>query len=228
MTERLKQLLGGEADGLPIPPPPTNAVIRQGRGIRRRNRMVVGAAGLAAAVVVGGTALALAPGDDGRDTAPDAAAAAPPPGAVYAVGNTVYLDDGAQSLTVDDKAVKSLYYTSAGVLVRQGNNAWSDGGGPQRFSLIAPDGSLSPVSVETEETVHATDPDQPYLAYGQAVDGNLVVFVHDVATDEQVAKVVVGPTRDGWFPVSIDGDHVIVAERLRRRHLRRRLEDVRR
>src|SRR5436190_20764702 len=134
MTERLKQLLGGEADGLPIPPAPTNAVIRQGRGLRRRNRMVVGAAGLAAAAVVGGAALTLAPGEDGRDTAPDAAAT-PPAGAVYAVGNTVYLDDGARSVTVDDKAVKSLYYTSAGVLVRQGNNAWSDGGGPQRFSL---------------------------------------------------------------------------------------------
>ena len=43
-------------------------------------------------------------------------------GPVFAVGTTVYLDGGKTKATVDDKAIKSLYYTSAGVLVRHGNN----------------------------------------------------------------------------------------------------------
>jgi hypothetical protein len=210
MTERLKQLLHGEVDGLDVPPPATHDVLRQGRGIRRRRTLVAGATGLAAAVVVGGSVAALS-GDTGggRESAPDPSAA-PVEGAVFAALDTVYFDDGARSVRIADKAVKSMYYTSAGVLVRQGDNAYSDGGGKQRFSLLHADGRLTPVGVETEETVHTTDPDQPYLAYGRAVDGQLVVFVHDVATDEQVARVEVGPTDDDWFPIAMDGDHVYV------------------
>lgn len=212
MTERLKQLLDGEAHDLAVPPPTTDAVLRQGRAIRRRKRIVVGACGAAAAVIVGGGVVALAGGDTDR-SAPDATSAAESAaaeGAVYAIGNEVYVAGGARSTTIPDKAVKSLYYTSAGVLVRHGNNSSSDGGGPQRFSLVRDDGSLSTVSVETEETVHATDPDEPYLVYGQAVDGELVVFVRDVSTDEEVARIPVAATSDSWFPVSLDGDRVIV------------------
>ena len=208
MTERLKQLLDGEAHDLAVPSPPTDAVLRQGRGLRRRNRMTAAGAGLAAAVIVGGGVFALA-GDDTDRSASDATSSADE-GAVYAIGNEVYLADGARSATIPDKAVKSLYYTSAGVLVRHGNNSASDGGGPQRFSLVRDDGSLSAVSVQTEETVHATDPDEPYLAYGQVVEGELVVFVRDVSTDEEVARIPVAATRDSWFPVSLDGDRVIV------------------
>lgn len=210
MTERLKQLLHGEVDGLDVPPPATHDVLRQGRGMRRRRTLVAGATGLAAAVVVGGGVAALT-GDTGggRESAPDPSAA-PVEGAVFAALDKVYFDNGARSVTIADKAVKSMYYTSAGVLVRQGDNAASDGGGKQRFSLLHADGTLTPVSVETEETVHTTDPDQPYLAYAQAVDGRLVVFVHDVATDERVARVDVGPTDDDWFPLAMDGDHVYV------------------
>lgn len=211
MTERLSQLLAGEADGLDVPPPATGEVLRQGRGLRRRNRAIVGAAGLAAAVVVGGSVAALA-GGGGNSAAPDPAGTPAGLGAVYAIGNDVYLDGGAHRVTVDDKAVKSLYYTSAGVLVREGNNSASDGGGPQRFSLVTPDGTVTKLGLETEETVHATDPDQPYVAYAQAVDGQLVVFVRDVTTDEEVARVTVGPTRESWFPVAIDGENVFVQD----------------
>ena len=70
MTERLRQLLGGEADGLPIPPPATNAVIRQGRSLRRRNRIATGAGAAAAAVIVGGTFVAVAGGSNDQ-AAPD-------------------------------------------------------------------------------------------------------------------------------------------------------------
>lgn len=212
MTDRLHDLLTAEADGLDVPSPPTAAILTRGRGVRRRRAaltVVSGVAAVAAIAVVAGGIVALA-GGDGSNTAPDVAAGRG--GAVYAAGNEVFVDGGTRSVTIQDKAVKSLYYTSAGVLVRQGNNANSDGGGPQRFSLIAQDGSLHPVSVETEETVHATDPDQPDLAYAQDVDGTLTVYVHDVATDEQVAAVEVGATKEGWFPVAIDGDHVYVQD----------------
>ncbi len=52
MTERLKHLLDGEAHDLAVPSPPTDAVLRQGRGLRRRNRVTAAGAGLAAALVV--------------------------------------------------------------------------------------------------------------------------------------------------------------------------------
>lgn len=211
MTERLSQLLASEADGLDVPPPSVGTVLRQGHGMRRRRTLVAAAAGAAAVLVVGGTAVALSTGG-GDDDAPDPAGPPPLHGAVYAVGNEVFLDDGATQVTIQDKAVKSLYYTSAGVLVRQGDNPGSDGGGQQRFSLVSPDGELTDVGVETEETVHATDPDQPYVAYAQAVDGRLVVIVHDVVADERVAEVEVGPTEEGWFPVSLDGDTVYVQD----------------
>jgi hypothetical protein len=209
MTERLQQLLHGEADRLDVPPPHPQHVLRQGRGIRRRRSLASGAAGVAAALLVGGSVVALADGGGDRDSAPDPASA-PVSGAVYAVENKVFFENGDRSVTIDDKAVKSMYYTSAGVLIRQGDNPYSDGGGKQRFSLLRGDGTLTPVGVETEETVHTTDADQPYLAYGQAVDGQLVVFVHDVERDQQVARVVVGPTKDAWFPLAMDGDTVYV------------------
>ena len=63
-------------------------------------------------------------------------------GATFTVGVTAYLDGGAVTATIDDKAVKSSYYTSVGLLVRHGNNNYSDGGGPQRFSLVTPNGTV--------------------------------------------------------------------------------------
>ncbi len=54
MTERLKQLLDDEAHDLSVPPPSAaKAVLRQGRGLRRRNRIADGRCGAAAAVLVG-------------------------------------------------------------------------------------------------------------------------------------------------------------------------------
>lgn len=209
MTDRLKHLIDGEVDALDVPPPAVDAVLTRGLRMRRHRRLTTGAVGIVAAAVVCGGAYALSTGSGGKGAAPDPAGATAT-GAVYAIDNAVYLEDGARSATIPDKAVKSLYYTSAGVLVRHGVTSGSDGGGPQRFSLVSDDGSISAVSVETEETVHATDPAQPLLAYAQAVDGKLVVFVRDVSTDEEVARVPVTATRDSWFPVSLSGDHVFV------------------
>ena len=212
MTERLKQLLDGEAHDLPVPPPATHDVLRQGRGLRRRNRLVTGAAAVAAAVVVGSGVVALT-GDGGKQAAPDPAGQPVGHNAVFSYGNEVFYDGPRHRAEIQDTAVKSLFYTSAGVLVRHGDNAWSDGGGPQRFSLVTTEGDVRPVSLVTEETVHASDPDQPYVAYGEAVGGELQVVVYDVAADAEKARVTVRPTADTWFPVSLDGDTVYVQDR---------------
>ncbi|VXB84267.1 hypothetical protein [Nocardioides sp. AX2bis] len=211
MTDRLQQMLRDEADGLTVPPAPAGAVLEAGRRRRRRRTGAAAAAAGALTVAVAGAAVGLGHLDRGGpspDTASDPAAGS---GAVFSVGRTVYLDDGAASARVDDTVVKSLYYTSAGVLVRHGDDPASDGGGPQRFSLVRPDGSVSPVSVETEETAHATDPAQPYLAWAEATPDGAEVVVHDVDTDVEVARVPV-PGRFSWSPppVSLDGDTVYV------------------
>jgi hypothetical protein len=206
MTERLNQLLVDEADGIEVPAPPTGAILHRARGARRRRQTLVGVAAAAAAVVAVGGVAALTGG--GSETAADPAAgigSAP----AFTVGTTLYFGDG-KTAQIDDKAVKSIFYTSAGVLVRHGNNSWSDGGGPQRFSLVSPDGVVHPLGLVTEETVHATDPEQPYVVYGQNVDGTLQLVVYDVTADREAARVDIGPTSENWFPVALDGDSAYV------------------
>lgn len=211
MTERLTALMRAEAEGLAVPPPPAGPVLARGRRLRRRRRTTSALAGLAAlALVAGGTSLALGGADRDRavDPAGSPAPAADGLGAVFSVGATVYLDGGRRSVTIADTSVKSFYYTSAGLLVRQGDNPWSDGGGAQRFSLVRADGTTSPVGVETEETVHATDPAQPYLAYARTRGGTVEVVVHDVSTDEEVAVVPVPGASASFLPVALSGDLV--------------------
>ncbi len=211
MTERLSQLMHDEARDLDVPAPPTAEIAHRGRRVRRRQRVVTGAAALAvAAVVAVGAVVAGSLGDDtAREIGP---VDAPEIGAAFASGNTVYLDDGQVSVRIDDGAVKSLYYTSAGVLVRHGDDAGPTGA--QRFSLVTPTGDVQPVGVETELTVPGVDDDQPYLAYAVVTDGNVEVVVHDVATDTEVARVPVPGSFDwGGYaapPVAIEGDTVYV------------------
>ncbi|CAN5592522.1 hypothetical protein BH11ACT8_BH11ACT8_15100 [soil metagenome] len=219
MTERLTQLMTLEAERLDIPPTPTADVLGRGRGLRRRRRAGQAVAGLAVVALIGTGVAVLAGGDDQGKAAldpagPPVAVAAPDLGAVFSIGPTVYLRGGEVQATVDDVVVKSMYYTSAGLLVRHGENSYSDGGGPQRFSLVTDDGVVHPVSVTTEEVVPGVDIDQPYLAYAEVVDGTVDVVVHDVATDEEVARVSVpdATTWGGWSapPVSLVGDRIYV------------------
>lgn len=204
----LHDLLTREAQGLDVPAPPAGDVISRGKAVRRRQRLLAGGATLAMAVVVGGAAtLALGGTDDATDAAGVPASMVGP---VFSVDTTVYYGDQLDSATIDDKAIKSLFYTSAGVVVRHGDNSASDGGGEQRFSLVEPDGSVTRLGLVTEEAVHASDSGQPYIAYGENVDGTLQVVLYDVAEDREAARVDVGPTSDDWFPVSVDGDTVFV------------------
>jgi len=212
VTERLTDLLHRAVDDLVIPPAPSTVVISHGRSVRRRRRfsLATGAALLAAGVGVAAI-VGDAPADRGTDPADTTSGLT---GAVFSVGVTVYWDGGAHHTTIDDQAIKSSYFTSVGLLVRHGDNNASDGGGPQRFSLVRPDGTVSPVSVVTEEIVPGVDPTEPYLAYTEVVDGVVQVVVHNVSTDEEVARVPL-PGRlewGGWSgpPVALDGDTVYV------------------
>ncbi len=214
MTERLAQLLHDEADRLDLPVPDAGTALSLGRGLRRRRRLLVGVATTAVLGVIGGAALgvnALGGDDDGSKVEP---AGSFDSSAIFSIGNTVYLSDAEHQSVIDDKAIKSLYYTSVGVLVRHGDNNWSDGGGPQRFSLVRPDGSVERISVTTEETVHSTDATQPYLAYAEATDAGVDVVLRDLRDDSETARVSIpGPfDRDAWMPppVSLDGDIVYV------------------
>ena len=212
MTERLTRLLHDEADRLEVPPPDAVTSLHRGRRARRRRRAVGATVAAAVVLVAGGGALGINALTGGGD--PDALEPASPldTGAVFAEGSTVYLDGGAVRAEIDDRAVKSLYYTSAGVLVRHGDNVNSDGGGPQRFSLVHPDGTVDRIDVTTEETVPGTDPALPYLAWAEVANDEAEVVVRDLRDDTEAARVPL-PSADpggGWAapPVTLAGDTV--------------------
>lgn len=214
MTERLAQLMRAETYQLAVPAPNPSAVLAQGHGLRRRRRLTAGAGAFAALAVIAGSAVGVnaLTGDDGDGKAEPAAPF--DSGAVFSIANNVYLDDAKMQATIDDTAIKSLHYTSVGVLVRHGDDAWSDGGGPQRFSMVRPDGSVDRLDITLEETVHSTDPTQPYMAYALVADGQAEVVVRDLRDDTEVARVPI-PSADpggGWAapPVSLAGDIVYV------------------
>jgi len=212
MTERLNQLLRDEADRLSVPPVAADAALGRGRTLRRRRSVAMaGATGVVLAVVAGTAWIAV--GGDG-DRAVEPAGAPSSDGLAFAIGNDVYVDGGDTRARIDDNSVKSLYYTSAGVLVRQGDNPNSDGGGPQRFSLVTPDGTVQPISVVTEGTVHATDATQPYLAYAERTGASYEVVVWNVETDTEAARVALPADAQSnvWDapPVSLSGDLVYV------------------
>ena len=219
MTERLADLMHRAVDDLAVPPAPSAEVLRHGRAVRRRRGYAVAAGTAAAVVVASGIGVVALGGDDekgnGKDR-PDQVAdtAGGLTGPVFSVGTTVYLDGGSRTATIGDKAIKSMYYTSAGVVVRHGNNNYSDGGGPMRFSLVTPDGTVQPLDVTFEETVPSADPDEPYLAYAEVVDDVVQVVVLDVRDGSEAARVAVPDAKKwgGWEapPVSLDGDLVYV------------------
>jgi hypothetical protein len=190
---------------------------------KRRRRFLVGAAIGAAVVVLGvgvaGAALsggqrALGPAQDpSPNQTQTPSTPTDPSAAVFSVGNTVYLDGARTRVNIDDRAVRSLHYTSAGVLVRSGNNGEWDGGGPQRFSLIGPDGAVDRLNVTLRNRLYATEPSQPYLAYLEQTDDGYELVVRDLGDDVEVARTVLPPGRIDdrrWLGISLEGSDVFV------------------
>ena len=148
---------------------------------------------------------------------PGASVARPVPKAVprtsYAVGHTVHLGHGATTVHMPEFA-QSLYYTSAGLLVRTNKDGSSDGGAPFHFELVTAHGKTEKLGLTLGEVVPSTDPKQPYLAWAKMKGGHIRVVVRNVRTDRNVAVVAVPGTFDwgGWIapPVALVGSRVYV------------------
>jgi hypothetical protein len=215
MPEHLRTLLLDEGDRLDVPAAPTAETLTEGRRLVSRRRWT---AGLAAAAVL----LVAAAGTGGavaihRSTERTVAPATPPHSVerlAYATGDDVYLADGSIHAKMPEVA-QTLYYTSVGVLVRTNKTGASDGGAPFHFELVADDGTTTKLGVTLGEVIPSTDPTEPYLAWAEMQGGNIQVVVHDVSTDQDVARVDVPGTFTwgGWAapPVALSGDTVYVA-----------------
>jgi hypothetical protein len=214
MTERLSTLLHDEATALDVPPPTTAEILTRGHGLKRRRRATYGAVGLALAAVVT-TGVVLGTGGDGPSRASDlpAASTAELEGWAAASGSTVELGNGT-TVRVDG-TVKSVYYTSAGVLVRTGAEATTDAA-DSTYTLIDADGRTTDFSLDLGDRVPGTDPTQPYLAYAEPTGRPDAwnVVVRDVRTGEILATVPIDGefTWGGWVapPVALSGSHLYV------------------
>ena len=113
-----------------------------------------------------------------------------------------------------DEVVQQIYYTSAGLLVRTNKDGASDGGAPFHFVLVAPDGTTQKLGLTLGEVVPGVDPTQPLLAYADMAGDTEQVVVHDLTTDQDVARFDVPGqmTWGGWPapPVALSGDLVFV------------------
>lgn len=215
MTERLSALLHAEADVLEVPAPDTAIIVGSGRRLvrhRRRLRSAVGGSLLAGVLVAAGVAIAdLRDTGRGSDLAP--ASAAQLDGWAVASGSTVLLGNG-RTVEVPG-SVKSVYYTSAGVLVRSGADSSTDAP-DSTYALVDDSGGVTDFSLELGDRVPGTDPGEPYLAYADATDrpDEWNVVVRDVRTGEVETTVPVSGefTWGGWVapPVSLSGSHVYV------------------
>jgi hypothetical protein len=212
MTDRLMTLLHGEAETLDIPPAPATEILGAGRRLRnRRTRTIWATAALTLAVVTAGGAAVADSRDDGHTAAPTGTT--PPVPFAWAVDDTVYLGADARAVAMPEVA-QTLYYTSAGILVRTNKTGFSDGGAPFHFELVNNDGTATKLGVTLGDVVPSTDPTEPYLAWATMSGGKIQVVVHDVSTDRDVATVDVPGTFTwgGWDapPVALSGDLVYV------------------
>lgn len=218
-----------EADTLEIPHPPIARIMREGRRARR-TPFIVPALGAAAAVAVV-SALVIIPGmssDPGDPTVSvherkaasftnaQAAAAeqAYTQSGAFAAGSKVYFGDYQQGVEVQDSAVRGLYYTSAGVLVRHGKDYAMDGSSRDGYSLVGTDGSVTGLDLSLGDVSPSSDPAQPYLAYAREGEVDWEVVILDLRTGEAAAIVPVEGSFSwgGWDapPVALSGDRVYV------------------
>jgi hypothetical protein len=220
MSDQISTLLAEGADRVDIPAAPTSAILSRGRALRRRRRTVrTGAvlAGIAGIAVVAVTSSLLAPGPgpgpDGFDDL--AAAVAPDPdGWAVAQGSTVHLGNG-RTVEVPGK-VKAMYYTSAGVMVRTGRTAYTEGDAVSNYFVLEGDGDVRDFALDLGDKKPGSDPTLPYLAYSvkgsDATHWELVL--RDVRTGEVATRVAYEGTFTwgGWNapPTALSGDFAYV------------------
>ena len=216
MTERLSTLLAEETVHLDIPAPDAAGVLAQGRRLHRRRRTTTAVAGsLAVAVVVAGALALGGPGvDDSARVVPVDEPAPYADGGAFAVGTDVYFGDGDAPITDVGEPVKALYYTSAGVVVRTGDEAATDSAGSSHYRLVTGAGQSRDLGIDLGDRVPGTDPEQPLLAWAEQAGGGWDVVVLDVRDGSEVARVPVPDsfTWGGWEgpPVALSGDFVHV------------------
>ncbi|RLV50239.1 hypothetical protein D9V37_05850 [Nocardioides mangrovicus] len=130
----------------------------------------------------------------------------------FSVGRTVFVGD--HRVVFRDR-VRSLLYTSAGVVVHHGRSASADAAGTSRYSLVSPMGSVRDLDLPLDNQLPGTSPSSPLLAYAEpAAASTWRLVVVDVRTGAQHATTTVDGAYSwaGWVapPVNIDGDHVRV------------------
>ena len=113
-----------------------------------------------------------------------------------------------------DPAVRGLYYTSAGVLVRHGKDYPMDGSSRDGYSLVGTDGSVTGLDLRIGDVSPSTDPAQPYFAYARPDEDEWEVVVLDLTSGTPAAVVPVEGAFawGGWDapPVALSGDRVYV------------------
>jgi hypothetical protein len=217
MTERLSTLLDAEAESIEVPDAQPDLIVRRARAFRLRRRAVRGAVGVAAAAIVAvGVGLVGLGSDSGTPTASaqarfENAAAVPAYGTygAFAAGSTIYI--GNHKVHFEEK-IKSIYYTSEGVLIRMGKRAYLDEPGPSHYTLIHPDGTTRQIDLHMGDRVPATDPQSPDIAYLEPTGSRWSFVVVDLRTGREVARKVVDGrfTWGGWEapPASMSGTRV--------------------
>lgn len=168
MTERLAMLFHEEASTIEVPRPPADAVLARGQGLRRKRRTVTAVVGAVAAVVLVGTTLTVAAtlrGDSQVEPADLPQDAAYQQLGAWARGDEVHV--GTSVAVVP--AARSLHYTSLGALVLSSTDDAA------RFSgttLVTPDGTTRELDFSGIAGGTVTDPETPYVAYGDVIDAD--------------------------------------------------------
>lgn len=213
MTDLISDLLHADADRVAVPPAPAAAVIAKGRRIRTRARLARGGVVAAGVAALAATAVILPRDRAPEDYGPLAPAVAPDPaGWAVAQGSTVHLGSGA-TVEVPGK-VKAMYYTSAGVMVRTGRTAYTEGDSTSNYFVLENDGDVRDYSLDLGDKKPGTDPSLPYLAYSEGDGSEWDLILRDVRTGEVATRVPYEGdfTWGGWNapPTALSGDFAYV------------------